>query len=273
MDREPAIDIERAIDAFVAGWTRVRRITHPYIAERIEGVWIARDQPAHPRNTRNEEFITHGLAPAVVDRIARENAMRRYKISVIRAASEPEAPLRAAYRSLGYRLLGTEGLFVHTLRRIAAAPASSTADSASSTAAPTSSAPSAPVEISRVTTPEQAAAVAKAARKRQLLPGHLNDPSPAIRLYAAMDGAHVAGWVSSVTAGAAAWCANLFVEPSYRRQGIGRALMTRVLHEDRERGFTASVLLASHAGALLYPGLGYQRIGELCLFGPAPAAR
>jgi len=54
----------------------------------------------------------------------------------------------------------------------------------------------------------------------------------------------------------------------YRRQGIGAALMNAMLRDDKEHGSQASVLLASHAGAMLYPQLGYEKIGELLLFVP-----
>ena len=38
--------------------------------------------------------------------------------------------------------------------------------------------------------------------------------------------------------------------------------------DDREAGSQANVLLASHAGAKLYPMVGYEQIGELMLFVP-----
>jgi GNAT superfamily N-acetyltransferase len=52
------------------------------------------------------------------------------------------------------------------------------------------------------------------------------------------------------------WCANMLVKPSHRRRGIGSALLVKMLRDDRERGARKSVLLSSHAGALVYPRVG-----------------
>ena len=50
--------------------------------------------------------------------------------------------------------------------------------------------------------------------------------------------------------------------------GIGRALLSKMLRDDRARGSKCSVRTASHTGALLYPHLGYERIGTLFMFAP-----
>jgi hypothetical protein len=42
--------------------------------------------------------------------------------------------------------------------------------------------------------------------------------------------------------------------------------MTRLLDDDAKHGCKQSVLLASHTGALLYPEVGYEQIGELMMF-------
>lgn len=60
----------------------------------------------------------------------------------------------------------------------------------------------------------------------------------------------------------------MFVKAEYRRRGIARALLTRMLRDDRAAGTAASVLLASHAGSALYPTVGYETIGALLMFAP-----
>lgn len=55
---------------------------------------------------------------------------------------------------------------------------------------------------------------------------------------------------------------------AFRRRGIARALLGRMLQDDRAYGATLAVLLASHTGAKLYPLIGYQQIGELLLYTP-----
>ncbi len=43
--------------------------------------------------------------------------------------------------------------------------------------------------------------------------------------------------------------------------------MAEMLRDDQVRGSRCSVLMATHAGALLYPRMGYERIGTLLIFG------
>jgi GNAT superfamily N-acetyltransferase len=94
------------------------------------------------------------------------------------------------------------------------------------------------------------------------------DDSP-VRLYCKWDGSNPVGWVKSVkTPFGGNWVSDLYVAPGYRRQGLATALMTKMLVEDHRLGVEASVLLSSHAGAGLYPRLGYQRLGTLLLMRP-----
>ena len=116
------------------------------------------------------------------------------------------------------------------------------------------------------------AAVARAARARQLLPEHLTQPDPPFRLYAAFDQETPVGWVTSVSTGSdCTWVSNLFVDPRYRRRGIGKSLMSAMLDEDAAIGSQYSALMASKTGALLYPQLGYEQHGLLLLFYPPKA--
>src|SRR5262249_49187897 len=153
-----------------------------------------------------------------------------------------DAPARAAYKALGYRLLVTEGLFVQRLELIPQPPA--------------------PVPIIRVRTPELAAQLGKLTRTRPIPDRLLGDDAP-FRQYVARGGEHTVGRVRSAAAAGAPWCADMHVERPHRRRGMGRALLARMLRDDHARGSKCSVLTASHAGALLYPHAGYARIGTL----------
>ena len=53
---------------------------------------------------------------------------------------------------------------------------------------------------------------------------------------------------------------------------IGHAMLCRMLRDDRARRPKCSVLTASHTGGLLYPRVGYERIGVLFMFVPKRAA-
>ncbi|MES1147477.1 MAG: GNAT family N-acetyltransferase, partial [bacterium] len=80
------------------------------------------------------------------------------------------------------------------------------------------------------------------------------------------------GFVRSVPFQQDSWVSDLFVVQSYRGQGYGRALMARLLRDDKKAGLRNSILLASRAGARLYPHVGYQLMGELQIFCPVKGA-
>jgi GNAT superfamily N-acetyltransferase len=240
--------LNQALETFARGYAYTRSFTHPYLAEQVGPVWVTRDGPRKNDDYRTEEWIAYGVPPAEVDRIAREHTRGRYAICAIRAYDDPMAPLREGYKELGYRLNTTEPLMVHPLAEIPEFEA--------------------PAEIQRVTTRELADRLTKAARSRQILPRHLNGTDPLLRQYVALVEGEPVGWVRSIVVDDATWCSNMFVKPEYRRRGIAKAMLGRMLRDDRDAGARRAVLLASHAGALLYPVVGYAQIGTLMLFTP-----
>ena len=241
-------DIDFAIEVFVRGHSAGKSRTYAYEATRVGPLWVMRDAPRrNPRDYRKEEWIAHGIDAAKVDAIARRHTRGRFFVCDIIAEGEPDGPFRAAYKSLGYRLLATEGVFVQPLKRIPKPPS--------------------PVTIERVSTPEWAAELGKVTRTRPIPGDHLAGNAP-FRQYVALEGTGIVGRVRSVDAAGATWCADMYVSPSHRRRGIGHALLTRMLRDDRTRGSKCSVLTASHTGALLYPRAGYERIATLYMFAP-----
>ncbi|WP_244482884.1 GNAT family N-acetyltransferase [Mesorhizobium sp. Root102] len=201
----------------------------------------------NPRDYRGEEWVVHDVAAPEADAIVRQHARSGFAISVVIANEDPDGPTRAAYKALGYRLLRTEGFFVHRLRQIPSPPAVAS--------------------VERVQTAERAAQLGKIIRRLPIADDLLGDSAP-FRQYVAVDGADIVGRVRSLDAVGATWCSSMYVEPSHRRRGIGQALMSKMLHDDRARGSRYSVLAATHAGALLYPRMGYERIGTLLIFAP-----
>jgi GNAT superfamily N-acetyltransferase len=238
-----------AIETFARGYAFTRSFTHPYLAEHVGPLWVLRDAPRkRAADYRREEWVAHGVDPAEVDRLARAGTRGRFVVCAIRSTDEPVAPIKAAYKALGYRLQATETLMLHCLDELPPFDG--------------------PLPVERVTTQSMADALAKAAGSRQILPAHLRDDAP-LRQYVALDRDRPVGWVRSIVVGEATWVSNMFVEPSHRRRGIGRSLLARMLADDRAHGANCSVLLASHAGALLYPRVGYETLGELLLYMPA----
>jgi GNAT superfamily N-acetyltransferase len=245
-------EMEFAIEVFVRGHSAGRSRTFPYEASRVGPLWVMRDAPRkNPRDYRKEEWIAHDLDAGEVDAIARRHARGRFFVCAMVGEGESDGPTRTAYKGLGYRLLATEGFFVQRLMRIPK--------------------PASPVPIERVRTPELAARLGKVTRTRPIADSLLGNDAP-FRQYVALDGEHIVGRVRSVDAAGATWCADMHVNPSHRRRGIGHALLCRMLRDDRARGSRCSVLTASHTGAFLYPRVGYERIGTLFMFVPKRAA-
>ena len=143
------------------------------------------------------------LTPEEVDAIARRHTRGRFFVCAMVGDGEPDEPTRSAYKGLGYRLLATEGFFVQRLTRIPKSPP--------------------PVSIERVRTPELAARLGKVTRTRPIADSLLGDDAP-FRQYVALDGEDIVGRVRSVDAVGATWCADMHVNPSHRRRGIGQAL-------------------------------------------------
>jgi GNAT superfamily N-acetyltransferase len=245
---QAADEIEHAIEVFVRGFCVGKSVTYPYEFSRVGKLWVMRDAPRkNPKNYRKEEWIAYRVLPRDVDAAARRAARGRFFVCAIRENDESDDELRAGYKELGYRLLATEPLFVHRLKRIPKSCAS--------------------VAIERVTTREMAERFGKATRTRPITPENLAKDAP-FRQFVALDDGAIIGWVRSVDAADSTWCSNMYVRPSHRRRGIGSALLTQMLRDDRRGGAKQSVLLSSHTGALVYPRVGYEQIGLLLIFAP-----
>lgn len=249
-------EMQVAIETFARGVAFTRSFTHPCEAERVGPLWVLRDAPRKRGEYRTEEWIAYAASPKEVDRLVRAKTRGRYAICAIHGIDEPDDELRDGYRSLRYRLRTTEPLMLHDLQQIPQCTS--------------------PARIDRVMTGELADQLARTARTRQILPEHLTEEAP-LRQYVAFVGGQLVGYVRSIVAGEASWCSNMYVLPEFRRRGIARAMLCRMLNDDREYGARCAVLLASHVGARLYPVVGYRQLGTLLLYSPAksgsPAAR
>lgn len=212
-----------------------------------------RDEPLR-QPSRNEEWICTGEHdPKSVHQTVARNNRGRHAVCIA-DANDPASNLRADYGSLGYRLRATEAFMVHRLESLPLADS--------------------PAKIVRVQDAVLAEQVNKAARARQILPEHLSDDAP-LRQYVALIDQRPVGWVRSITvrnvqddsadskAMHATWISNMYVRAEFRRKGIGSALLSQLLGDDRAYGAKASVLTASHAGAQLYHSIGFERIATL----------
>lgn len=245
---KPLLAIDRALEVFAHGFCFTRSFTHPFVPTFKGNIWTVRDGPRKSGSYRREEWITHRATPAEMDKAVRQRGRGSYIICALAATGEDVAALRDAYKAMGYRLGATEPLMVNAIRRVPRFTS--------------------PATVQRVKSEDLAGRLAKAAKARQILPEHLAGDAP-LRQYVAIVDDTIVGWVRSVTVGDATWCADMYVKPQFRRQGIARSLLCQMLRDDRKHGSTAAVLLASHTGAKLYPSVGYEPLGTLlCLMPP-----
>jgi len=243
-----AAEIRAALEVFVRGFSAQKSVTHPYEFAKIGDAWMMRDaERKNPRYYRKEEWVAYGTPAAEVDRLARSQTRGWFFVCAVRGMNDAEEPLKADYKQLGYRLLSTEPLFIHRLRRIPQAAS--------------------PAVVGRVTTEEMAQRFGKASRSRPIPVEQLGRNAP-FRQYVAVEEDEIVGWVRSIDAGRSNWVANMYVRPKSRRRGIGMALLTKMLRDDKKQGAKQSVLLSSHTGALIYPRAGYEQIGLLYIFAP-----
>jgi GNAT superfamily N-acetyltransferase len=89
--------------------------------------------------------------------------------------------------------------------------------------------------ISRFDRTCAAAELGRITRTRPIPNNLLGDDAP-FRQYVALDGEDIVGRVRSVNAVGATGCADMYVRPSHRRRGIGQALLSKMLQDDRARG-------------------------------------
>jgi GNAT superfamily N-acetyltransferase len=241
------VTIENAVEVFVRGIGIGKSFTHPYVAKREGSLIVLRDAPRSKGAPRACEIVVHGTEPEFAVAAIRSLPRGRCFVSVINPNDADHEAVKEAYKSAGLRLLVREPLFA-----VQPYQASQFAS---------------PLPVHRVKDRDGAARVAQSARSRQILPEHLAIDDAEVRLYAAWDGAKPVGYVRSIrTEGHCNWVSNLFVKAEYRRQGLGRALMSAMLREDVLYGVDWSVLGASSAGSKLYPLLGYEQIGLLQCF-------
>ncbi len=249
LPRMETLPTATSIEAFLRGFSTTRSFTKPFhIHEAGEKVWMLADPPGGKIPTRTPEFVTYDTDPEAVMQAIHRQGVERYMLCVLIESSADLVATAATYKALGHRYMGREPLFVLDMERRAQFRST---------------------PVRRVTSADDAAAVAKAARSRQILPRHLAEDDSGCRLFAAFQEDVPVGWVRSIrTHPDCAWVASMFVSPEHRRKGIGRCLLSAMLDDDARLGVRWSVLLASLTGALLYPHLGYEEQGLLQLFTP-----
>ncbi len=241
--------IETAIQVFAHGFSFTRSRTKPAEVAHFESMTIMRDLRHDRPDARNQELIFGNQNVEEAARILAEYKAPKHKLCWIVPPEVPDEEACAQVKSLGYRLMAREGFF--------------TFDHNDPLPTPTTD------RVRKAASEEEFRVLAKAAGIKPLPSQWLFGERPKMRRFAIDEGDAPVGWVSSVdTGGDATWVSALWVNPEHRGKGYGFSLMAKMLADDREMGYRHSVLLASYAGARLYPHLGYRRIGTLYLATP-----
>lgn len=235
------MSMDRFLGVFVIAFCRGKSVYHPYVPRRIGGLWVLEDGPGR-RRPRKSEVIAHGLTPEQVVRRIRDGRVGwHFLCHAITPGEISGGELRSRYRALGYRSLGSEGMFAHRLTDIPEFVSNP--------------------PVRRIESAAQLDAMYSGEGRRRCW----RDDA---RLYGIWDDRTDYGWVYSTPVERDAFVSDLFVGEECRRRGFGSALMSRLLRDDRDTGVEFSVLLASRAGTELYPRLGYQNLGTLEIFCP-----
>ena len=214
-------------------------------------LWLLTDKPGK-REPRLSEAIACGLTPSETLEELKTIQVPRLALCYVQESPKRDKATEAEVRAVVGKVFRNEPFFFRYLHE-----------------------PMAPVDghkILRVTDADLAERTAKAQRARPLT--HLTTDDAPVRMYVCLKGKNVVGWVISVRSDdESTWVSNLHVREEFRRQGIGRALMSAMMEDDVRFGLRWSVLLSSQAGANLYPLVGYQQIGLLQIYMPIKASR
>ena len=243
--------LDHAVQVFGKAFAQGKSRTWPMTFLPHGRLWLLTDKPGK-REPRLSEAIACGLTPSETLEELKTIQVPRLALCYVQESPKRDKATEAEFRAGGWKVFRNEPFFVRDLHE-----------------------PIAPVEghkILRVTDADLAERTAKAQRARPLT--HLTTDDAPVRMYVCLKGKNVVGWVISVRSDdESTWVSNLHVREEFRRQGIGRALMSAMMEDDVRFGLRWSVLLSSQAGANLYPLVGYQQIGLLQIYMPIKASR
>lgn len=232
--------LEQAIEVSLYGFAAGKSLFYPYAVSRIDGLYHLHDSPAR-KNARKEEVFAVDLPPGEVAESLRRAGIAWHFLCDAASVGADLKQRKADYKALGYRAMATEWIFFHDLREIPLYECDP--------------------PVRQLQTAEEWGTIPQDTnQKRKWV--------EAFRQYAIWDDAAAYGWAESRPHGRYGYTADLHVRESHRGKGFGRALMSRLLRDDRDLGLEANALIASTAGARLYPHLGYQLLGTLQMFCP-----
>lgn len=238
------MDAETAWSLFIAGFTDTafaRRAARRFRAGPLEAGNFVEGEVS---GTPFAEFFASSCDPAeALAAVAASRPPPRHYLTVL----EDRPGLREAIERGGFRLDDTETLMALDL--------------------PATSLPAPTWEVSLVRTAEEAEwhNANDPQDTRWALLDNLADPRMAH--YAVVrDGRLLVRGRNFHVDAEHSYVSRVFTAETHRGQGLARALMARLVTDDRARGARWSVLTASQMGEPLYQRLGYQALGSILIF-------
>jgi len=244
------LGLEEATKVFGHGFATVRSQVSPREYVCLGRLSAIRDVPGIRKvDKRNPEVIAVGLTPNEILAELKSRIEGRYFLCFIAGMVGETLKTKNELKLFGFRALRSEPFFV---REVGNEPAFEQ-----------------PLVIRQVLTQDDLDRIRRTSGKKGLLLEQLHKESPTHRIFVAIENDEAVGYVTSVpTFNNMNWVSSLYVANSYRRRGIGAALMKTMLANDSHHGVKNSVLVSSRQGARLYPKLGYEQIGTLHMFSP-----
>lgn len=233
------ISLTEAVEVFAVAFARQKSLTWPCEITRDDQLWLMQDRER--KKPRKAEILAISKSIAEIERFRSETGSGWHFLCDIWPTGTDLTERTNEVKAAGYRKLSTEWIFTHDLREI------QPVEKASHDVAPATQ-----LEYEKI---------------HQLSP-QWRKWNPEARQYAWLEDEKMVGYVSAHPVQDHEFVMDLHVREDFRRQGIASALMTRLLQDDQKLAVNTSVLVASAAGATLYPRLGYVERATLTIYCP-----
>jgi ribosomal protein S18 acetylase RimI-like enzyme len=231
--------IEAAANAFIAGFTRRTLLRRVGMRADVGSLVRMRFSEVQGAALLLDEWLPVCRDPQEV--VAQVRAQGTTPFHYISAIGPNPAELEVSYRTLGYRVSEREYLMVRPLAEVIPPPEHQVLRASASSELPLLNA----VQESPVLVAAELAA-------------------PDLRQYYILRNGHPAAWGRAISvAGGMEYVGAVHTQPGYRRQGLARAVMLRMLADGAARGGRFSVLTSSEMGHELYRGLGFRDLAVL----------
>jgi predicted GNAT family acetyltransferase len=235
------LSIQAAMDVFINGWVYARRFEETITMSK-PGMLTHLTFGTPPSQT-HEFMVPDGSAPDEVLNLIRQTGQPSHALTVFTTQRQQT---HDAYTAHGYRPQHPEYLMACDLTE-------------------TSFVPDEKISV-RLIESEQDRRWFNLQREREIIPPQALSDRLMNYYFVELDGQLVCEGRWILTAGQYALIDSVYTTQTYRRRGLGQALMLKMLSDAFQRGAKQSVLVASGDGHKLYSTLGYTVLADILIF-------